>query len=75
MGGRKIEVAVMKRLTEQDRERLLTAIVYLVRTGTEIYSDYRSGDCVGAAKEIIGLAKNIKRYGRGLGKTKGKENE
>ena len=51
----------MKRLTEQDRERLLAAIVYLVRTGTEIYSDYRSGDCAGVAKEIIGLAKNIKK--------------
>jgi len=51
----------MKRPTEQDREKLLTAIVYLVRTGTEIYSNYRSGDCVGVAKEIIGLAKNIKK--------------
>jgi len=51
----------MKRMTEQDREKLLTAIVYLVQTGTKIYSGYRSGDCAGVAKEIIGLAKNIKK--------------
>lgn len=54
----------MKRLTEQDREKLLTAIVYLVRTGTEIYHNYRSGDCAGVAKKIIGLAKNIKKARR-----------
>ena len=51
----------MKKPTEQDREKLLTAVVYLVRTSMEIYRDYRSGDCVGVAKEIIGLAKNIRK--------------
>jgi hypothetical protein len=58
----------MKKLTDQDRERLLTAVIYLARTGAEIYRDYRSGDCAGVAREIIGLAKKIRQMRKKKGK-------
>jgi len=46
-------------LPPMTREKILTAILLVTRTGIEIVQDYQGGDYPGMAKDIVKLAKRI----------------